>query len=667
MTFIEVYEETRTEYVENGTPGPAGIPGDPGPPGANGLGVNRGPWSALTTYIQDDIVTHNGSTWITLTANTNDEPPSANWQLLAAKGEPGQDGADGLPGQDGIDGADGQPGIDGQDGNDGADGDPGPPGVVAATPPVTYNSGTQTVGITVGTVPNTVASGDHIHAAEDITVDNSGFEILTGDEVQAVLQETEDLLATIFTDLDDKQTTDTDLDDIAALNSATPGVIASIGGGWIHRTYAQLKTLLGLTKADVGLGNVDNTSDDNKPISTATATALSAKADLVGGLVISAQLPSYVDDVIDAANFVALPAVGEASKIYITIDNGLTFRWSGSTYAEISASLALGETSATAYRGDRGKTAYDHSQITAGNPHGVTKADVGLGNATNTSDANKPVSTAQQAALDTKAPVGAQYVTLAADATLTAEAVLGTAVNMRGTLALRPAAGIPGRTYATENDIQAFYRDNGLGWDQLTQGLLESALVKAYKSGVLTANRHGMNFIPGTGMTINTADNPGLDATDIIISGPASTTMIRKAFNETVTNSLILQPDDYLLAPLAANDIKSFRILVFYDGSTTGDINFGFTAPAGASGTFGIVGLQTAATTSTDSARFISQDLITGNVGAGCAGVGTKLNAIISGIVVNGATPGNLQLTWAQRVLDAINSTRVLADSHMII
>lgn len=39
--------------------------------------------------------------------------------------------------------------------------------------------------------------------------------------------------------------------------------------------------------------------------------------------------------------------------------------------------VALGETSSTAYRGDRGKTAYDHSQVVTGNPHGTTAADVG--------------------------------------------------------------------------------------------------------------------------------------------------------------------------------------------------------------------------------------------------------------------------------------------------
>ena len=75
--------------------------------------------------------------------------------------------------------------------------------------------------------------------------------------------------------------------------------------------------------------------------------------------------------------------MGKQGKIYIDLSSGKTYRWSGSTYAEISESLALGETSSTAYRGDKGKTAYDHAQKTSGNPHRVTKSDVGLGNVPN--------------------------------------------------------------------------------------------------------------------------------------------------------------------------------------------------------------------------------------------------------------------------------------------
>ena len=120
------------------------------------------------------------------------------------------------------------------------------------------------------------------------------------------------------------------------------------------------------------------------------------------GLVLVSQLPAFVDDVLEFANLAAFPVTGESGKIYVAIDTLRTYRWSGSTYTEVSASLALGSTSSTAHRGDHGATAYTHSQ-TSGNPHGTSKADVGLGNVDNTSDANKPVSTAQQTALDGKA------------------------------------------------------------------------------------------------------------------------------------------------------------------------------------------------------------------------------------------------------------------------
>lgn len=93
------------------------------------------------------------------------------------------------------------------------------------------------------------------------------------------------------------------------------------------------------------------------------------------GLIDSAYLPSYVSAVDEVPTFSALPAVGLSEVIYVTQDTNLTYRWSGSAYVEISASLALGETGATAYRGDRGKIAYDHAG-SAGNPHGTTFAQL---------------------------------------------------------------------------------------------------------------------------------------------------------------------------------------------------------------------------------------------------------------------------------------------------
>lgn len=103
------------------------------------------------------------------------------------------------------------------------------------------------------------------------------------------------------------------------------------------------------------------------------------------GKVPASQLPSYVDDVLEYDNRVAFPATGEDGKIYIAKDTNLTYRWSGSTYVEISPSLALGETSSTAYAGDKGKIAYEHSQVKTGNPHGTTASDVGAAPSSHTS------------------------------------------------------------------------------------------------------------------------------------------------------------------------------------------------------------------------------------------------------------------------------------------
>lgn len=126
------------------------------------------------------------------------------------------------------------------------------------------------------------------------------------------------------------------------------------------------------------------------------------------GKVPAAQLPSYVDDVIEAANFAALPATGEAGKIYVTIDDRRTYRWSGSTYVEISASPgstdSVPEGSTNLYFTAARASAAAPVQSVAGKTGTVTldKSDVDLGNVDNTSDANKPVSTAQQTALDGK-------------------------------------------------------------------------------------------------------------------------------------------------------------------------------------------------------------------------------------------------------------------------
>lgn len=77
------------------------------------------------------------------------------------------------------------------------------------------------------------------------------------------------------------------------------------------------------------------------------------------GKVPASQLPSYVDDVEEYESLSSFPSQGEESKIYVAKNTNLTYRWSGSTYVEISQSIALGETSNTAYPGDKGKQLED--------------------------------------------------------------------------------------------------------------------------------------------------------------------------------------------------------------------------------------------------------------------------------------------------------------------
>ena len=112
---------------------------------------------------------------------------------------------------------------------------------------------------------------------------------------------------------------------------------------------------------DARQGVVLNTAISGK-ISSTEKGANNGVATLgADGKVPSSQLPSYVDDVLEYATKSSFPATGESGKIYIDLSTNKTYRWSGTTYVEISESLALGETDSTAYRGDRGKVAYDHA------------------------------------------------------------------------------------------------------------------------------------------------------------------------------------------------------------------------------------------------------------------------------------------------------------------
>ena len=167
-----------------------------------------------------------------------------------------------------------------------------------------------------------------------------------------------------------------------------------------------------LDKNAVGLGNVDNTSDANKPVSTATATALSAKQDTSakgvaggyasldgGGKVPVAQLPNSIREyqgVWDATTNTPTLANGTGSpgdvyrvsvagtSLSLTVDVGDYVIYNGSTWEKSDTTDAVASVA--------GRT----GNVT------LNKADVGLSNVDDTSDASKPISTATQTALNAK-------------------------------------------------------------------------------------------------------------------------------------------------------------------------------------------------------------------------------------------------------------------------
>lgn len=137
--------------------------------------------------------------------------------------------------------------------------------------------------------------------------------------------------------------------------------------------WANIKTLLSTSLSDFGKKVI---------LSTEKGTANGVAELDESGKVPASQLPSYVDDVLEYASITAFPATGETGKIYVSLSDNKTYRWSGSAYVEIASGVTLGETSSTAYRGDRGKIAYDHSQKTHAPTTPATASATGLMSAT---------------------------------------------------------------------------------------------------------------------------------------------------------------------------------------------------------------------------------------------------------------------------------------------
>ncbi len=248
----------------------------------------------------------------------------------------------------------------------------------------------------------------------------------TGLAIRTKLNTNANELNTAETDIVGKQAADADLTAIAALTPANDDIIQRKTGAWTNRTVAQYKT-------DLALNNVDNTSDTNKPVSTAQAAADALKQD-------KDAVSTTFDDIRTSATNITL-ATTDRNVIIIVTNVGATAAniplglGAGASGFPIQASAyVFNHTSSTnnvtitpaggvTFIGDvtirPGQTAkitrtatntyFRQVDIPGGGSMTALKtalslssSDVGLANVDDTSDANKPVSSAQQTALDLK-------------------------------------------------------------------------------------------------------------------------------------------------------------------------------------------------------------------------------------------------------------------------
>lgn len=240
------------------------------------------------------------------------------------------------------------------------------------------------------------------------------------------------------------------------------------------------------------------------------ADITSVNASAITGTIAAANLPSYVDDVLEYAGTSKFPSTGQDGKIYTDTTTNKIYRWSGSSYVVISDTIALGETNSTAYRGDRGKIAYNHSQITSGNPHKVTKYDVGLGSVDNTSDANKSVKYAKSATANNPIKTtgtGAAYAAIV-------DGITALTIGVKFTM-------VP---HVTSTTSAPTLNVNSLGAKSIRMRLTSSttATIQLTSAGFLTANKPVNVMYDGTYWVID--DFAQLDVNSIYGIGTAKPT-----------------------------------------------------------------------------------------------------------------------------------------------
>lgn len=259
------------------------------------------------------------------------------------------------------------------------------------------------------------------------------------------------------------------------------------------------------------------------------------------------------------------------------------------------------------------------------------------------------------------APVDAPFVTLAANAALSAEAVLGSAVILRNVLNNRPAAGVAGRLFDKTDDDLVVQRDNGSSWDLFAiKGLVVQDDGVQEGAGIVT-----LDF--GAGLDVVVA---GTEATVTATGGGGGDAIVqRKTTDQDFLNTTTFADVTALALALAANAVMVGELILFVSGdATTGDLKISFSAPAGMTGTWGVHGIQANATTATDTTSHRAQTAFADATVAvvGTIAAATHTMVIVKFSVVNGGNAGTLQLRAAQSNANASIPTVIRAGSYAV-
>jgi hypothetical protein len=302
-------------------------------------------------------------------------------------------------------------------------------------------------------------------------------------------------------------------------------------------------TVSGITKSMVGLGNVDNTTDANKPVSTATQTALDLKAnatDVTTSLALKEDAANKTIDVsADGTSDVKFPSA-KAVKTYADakVVDGITDAviTSAPTQNAVFDALALKANLA--------------SPTFTGTVSGITKSMVGLGNVDNTADVNKPVSTATQTALDLKVNTATVTSALALKEDVANKSTDSSLGSTNPSDVLYPSQKAI-KTYVDLQSANAGVADGSITSAKILDGTLVTAdladgsVTPAKLSGIVPIAKGGTN----ASTVVGAKTNLGLENVDNTsdaskpVSTATQTALDLKANTATVTSSLALKED----------------------------------------------------------------------------------------------------------------------------